>query len=110
MEAGSCASTKAGTSNHREAGVQLWEAETGKMVRRWDAGHVTDARFAPDGRRFLTADFDSGVRLWGVDRREPLCRFLGHTGWVTKVRFSPDGKTALSSGYDKTVRLWRIPE
>jgi WD40 repeat protein len=100
-----------GTTNaDRDAGVQLWDARTGRLVRRWKVGAIADVRFAPDGRRFMTAGLDSFVRLWDVSSPKPLLRFAGHRGWVRRVVWGPGGKTALSAGNDQTARLWRVPD
>jgi WD40 repeat protein len=98
------------SSNHPEHGAQLWEAETGKLVRDWLIGPTSSATFSPNGKRFLTAEVNSQVRLWDVDAQVAVRQFVGHEKWVTHGTFSPDGKTALSAGYDNTVRLWKLPE
>ena len=66
------------------------------------------AAVSPDGRRVLLASADRSVRLWDVEARRDLRRFIGHTASVWAVAFSPDGKRALSGGADQTVRLWDV--
>ncbi|WP_020473062.1 WD40 repeat domain-containing protein [Zavarzinella formosa] len=98
------------TGDHRDAGAQLWEAATGKLVREWLVGSLSSATFSPDGKRFLTTETKPEVRLWDVNKLIALGRFGGHDKRVTRAAFSPDGKTAISTGYDDTVRVWKLPD
>jgi len=98
------------TNNGRDAGAQLWERTTGKLVREWLIGPQWAASFSPNGKRFLTAGVKADIGLWDVEGLVPLRRFVGHEGWVNSVAFSPDGKTALSAGDDNTLRLWQMPD
>ena len=53
--------------------IQLWSVE-GKLLRSFE-GHqdmVVRVAFSPDGRRLLSADRISDVRLWDIETREKL--------------------------------------
>jgi WD40 repeat protein len=39
----------------REAGVRVWDAETGRELRRFDSGHTLAVAFSSDGRQLATA-------------------------------------------------------
>jgi RNA polymerase sigma factor (sigma-70 family) len=57
-----------GHENGHEPVVHLWEAATGKNVRRW-SGHrnaINSIAFAPDGRTLATASRDTLVLVWDV--------------------------------------------
>lgn len=63
--------------------------------------------FSPDGKRTASASNNKTVRLWDIEKGEPIGVPLeGHHGWVLSVVFSPDGKRITSASDDKTVRLW----
>jgi predicted NACHT family NTPase len=97
-------------SGANDHSVRLWDAATGKELRRFE-GHtagVSSAAFSPDGRRVVSGSWDRTLRLWDVETGKELCRFEGHTGSLTAVAFSPDGRRVLSSSYDRTVRLWDV--
>jgi WD40 repeat protein/serine/threonine protein kinase len=93
-----------------DATVRLWDADTGKELRRFEGhgGWVTSVAYAPDGRRVLSGGYDRTVRLWDVNSGKELRRFQGHTQPVEAVCFSADGRRALSAAQDRTVRLWNV--
>ena len=64
--------------------------------------------FSPDGRRAFIASSDRSVRLYDVEGRRDVKRFVGHTGSVWSVALSPDGTKLLSGSMDGTVRVWDI--
>src|SRR5262249_44949927 len=93
--------------------ICLWDAATGKELRRLDCGNgwvLEQLAFSPDGKLlaevFWTADGPSSgvVRLWEVatgKRRER--ELLG-----TCPLFSPDGRIliTLEGSTDKTINFW----
>jgi hypothetical protein len=80
-------------------------------------------RFAPDGRRLLTASSnntflaranqlvpsggsDTTLLLWDVETARLIQRFEGHRDGITDAVFTPDGRWLLSSSLDRTIRVW----
>src|SRR5213076_834163 len=61
-----------------------------------------------DGRRAVIAAADRSVRLWDVEGRRDLKRFVGHTASVWSVALSADGKYAISGSMDGTARVWDV--
>jgi hypothetical protein len=104
--------------------LRLWDAATGKLVRRF-IGHTRDAlsvAFSPDSRFVLSGGYDGEVRLWDVQTGKEVRQFKGHTSGVFCVVFSQDGEYALSCGSrmdvkeakwvqvpdERPLRLWEV--
>jgi dipeptidyl aminopeptidase/acylaminoacyl peptidase len=90
--------------------VLLWDAATGREVRRCQ-GHtlaVAAAAFAPDGRTLVSGGDDGTVRLWDVATGREVRRLTGHQDEVTAVAFAPDGRTVASGDRKGHVRLWDV--
>jgi WD40 repeat protein len=57
----------------------------------------------------LSGDSGAKVRLWPVDRAEPLDAYDEHQKSVLAVAFSDDGQYAVSVGEDEKARRWALP-
>lgn len=124
-----------GGGDRRLGGVSLWEARTGRLIRRFETPYtqVRSVAFSPDGRLAASGhwaeriiadkwvDPDHGiVILWDPETGEEVRRLRGHSGNVNAVAFSPDGRFLASGsggrhnekGYfdaiDNTIRLWDV--
>jgi WD40 repeat protein len=97
-----------GSSDQEDRAAHLFEAATGKEVRRF-TGHtdiVSVVAFSPDGRVVLTGSYDKTVRLWSAATGAETRRLAGNEAPLYSAVFSPDGRLVLTSGFDNTVRLW----
>ena len=76
-------------------------------------GPVEDVRLVNDDRFALICcaegtNRDQGPVLWDLLRRQPVRRFVGHSGRVFCLDVTADGRFAVTGGRDKTVRLWNV--
>jgi len=89
--------------------ARLWDAGTGEELGGKIPGHpgrgILGVAFSPDGREVAVAS-GALVEVWGLDTRNRVLSFRGHTGYVRAVAFSPDGRYLATGGAGQTVRLW----
>jgi len=119
-------------SGGRDNTIRLFDAESGKEIRRFvghvrrsynppvdqrvpfDAlvsatgeGGVNSVAFSPDGKILVSGGWDDTVRLWDVENGKELHKLAAHKAMVGHVVFSPDGQILASrGGLDGTVCLW----
>jgi hypothetical protein len=88
--------------------TRLWEAATGKEVRKFErhAGGVSSLALSPDDKYLVTGSNANTARLWEVETGKVLQLFEGHSDWVHSVAISPDARYVLTGGRDSTSRLW----
>lgn len=92
--------------------IKLWEAETGRELRKIVSDFISSVVFSPDGKYFLSAEQRKLLKLRDVQTGDEIRTFggmfSGHSAQVSSVAFTPDGKYALSGSWDKSLILWDI--
>jgi WD40 repeat protein len=90
--------------------IRIWDAETGKELRRLDGhkGGVLSLSLTRDGRTLASGGADQAARLWDLRVGKEL-RVLRRERWdVAAVALSPDGRLlalAESGGRDEFLRV-----
>ena len=92
--------------------VHLWEATTGKYIRRMfvtggEENSIESISFSPDGRTVAIGLGRTGISLWDTKTDQPYQFLDGHHKWgVLSLAFSSDGLLLASCGEDQIVNLW----
>jgi WD40 repeat protein len=94
-------------SGERGGELILWDAATGKEVRRF-AGHakrILSLAFSSDGSRILSGSEDHAAILWDAATAVQLHAYRGHPHGVSNVGFNDEAKQVLTvSG--KAIFVW----
>jgi WD40 repeat protein len=108
--------------------VRLFDAATGQQLHSFEShqdivwavavsrtkeGHLLGlsgggSRQRVRGSGFVRGARDYAIRLWDIDSRKEIRRFVGHERDVMSLTFRPNGRHFLSAGMDQTVRLWDV--
>src|SRR5262249_43534287 len=88
-------------SGSRDGDVIVWDAATGKEVRRFSIPRtpVFGLAFSPNGKTLAAGLADHTVMMWDLESWQEKAVLRGHTLMVHAVAFSSDSKT-LASGSD----------
>lgn len=107
--------TRAGAAALGPGAVRLWDARTGRLLRRLGGGPEQGMAVAisPDGRRVAAggagADGAGVVRVWEAAAGAPVWSARERAAEVLAVAFAPDGSLLATAGTDGVVRL-RSPD
>ena len=93
------------------SGVTVWDATTGRALRRFPVGgdFPEELAFSPDGRRLAVAG--DGVAFIATLGAAKLVRLPGRHDLfdsLHSVRFCPDGTCVVTASGDRTARVWSL--
>lgn len=95
-------------ADQQDDGVRLWDARTGRLIRRFEHGaaSVHSLRFSPDNRQLLAAFGDQCVCLWDLAQDEPIHTFKGHERHICSAAFLGDQQQIVSASMDGQILIW----
>jgi WD40 repeat protein len=91
--------------------VRLWDARTGRLLRRLGdpAEQVLAVALAPDGQRLAgggaSATGSGIVRVWDTATGKPLWSTEDHTAEVLALAYAPDGSAVATAAADGVLKL-----
>jgi WD40 repeat protein/uncharacterized caspase-like protein len=87
----------------------LWNATTGKELRKLEVAQDSVEAFSPDGRRLLAYGYDGFERIYEAATGKELCRFITRTdgSWVV---VDPEGRFDASDLEEIQGVHWLAPE
>lgn len=91
--------------------VRVWYVETGKPLdhfKRHSQG-ITCIRFAPDGKRLLSATGDGVLRIYDVQTGSIVHETPPQAAAILGATFTPGGGRAVFGMSDGTIKVWQLP-
>jgi RNA polymerase sigma factor (sigma-70 family) len=87
--------------------IRIWSVPTGdELVKIPNVPGVRTAVFAPDGKTFLTGDFNGNITVRDAQDGKQIRYVKAHANGVNCIVFSPDHASIVSTGLDGGVKLW----
>lgn len=93
----------------RESGVEVFDVESGDLVRTFEIGTVESRGTATssDGKYLASAGSNDAILVWDLDSGERISdRFVGHGEEPSHILFTPDGSRIVTSSRDASIRIW----
>ena len=94
-------------------GAQLWNAETGQMLKTVVEHSPTHSwvndrsvTVAASGQLLAVGEADGMASVWDIPAAQCLWEAQAHRGWLRTMAFAPDGRTLATAGDDLYIRLW----
>ena len=92
----------------RDRTASLWDAASGKPLKRFEEGHeflVSGAVFLPDKNHLATGAGDNSVRIWDLTAGTQQA-VLSPTGRIGTLAASPDGNWIATGSPGTDIKLW----
>jgi WD40 repeat protein len=81
-------------------------AGDGKLTLKGHEFGVTTVSISSDGRRIVSGDALSTVKVWDAATGQEKLTLKGHKFGVTTVSISSDGQRIVSGSEDGTIKVW----
>jgi RNA polymerase sigma factor (sigma-70 family) len=102
---------KAGARGLAPGAVRLWDARTGRLLRRLGdpAEQVMAVALSPDGRQVAGGGAGAAgpgvVRVWDTATGRPVWSAEDHTAEVLAIAYAPDGSSVATAAADGLVKV-----
>jgi RNA polymerase sigma factor (sigma-70 family) len=87
--------------------LRVWDANTGRELRRFRLPGGASAAFTPDGKAVAGGGMDKSFHVWELATGKELLHVPGLENSVMALRFAPDGRT-LATLSSPVIRVWDL--
>jgi dipeptidyl aminopeptidase/acylaminoacyl peptidase len=96
------------TYEPQDAGIRIWDAETGRQMAHIPANVQEQGAlaFSPDGKRFAVTVEPAQVKVFSLEPLRERVTLSGHRDQIHALTYSPDGRRLLTGSRDFTAKLW----
>jgi WD40 repeat protein len=90
--------------------IYEWDVISGRIIRAFygHSGGINDLAVDAESQTFVTAGYDTDVRLWSLSSFQE--RMLTNNHGIWQLELSQDGSMMVSSHDDGDVIVWSMPE
>lgn len=85
--------------------VNVWDIETGEVLKTFKREGIIGAKFTPDGNRLATTTWSGILELWDLATGDKIFETTPHSNFVWSIEFSKDGKRILTTGRDRIAKI-----
>jgi len=102
---------KAGARDLGPGAVRLWDARSGRLIRRLGdpSDQIMAVALSPDARRVVAGGANASgagvVHAWDATTGAPAWSKADHTAEILAIAYAPDGSALATAGADGNVRL-----
>jgi WD40 repeat protein len=87
-----------------DAGVlRLWDWPNSRVIAEMPghAASISNLRFIPTRRAFISAGEDKCIRVWSMDSLRPIIGWTNQAGRIASMAVSPDGRLVAGGGVNR---------
>jgi WD40 repeat protein len=88
--------------------LTLWNTATWVSTKKLQ-GHadcIYGLGWRPDGKQIVTTSYDKTVRIWDVEKGQPVTDLKDHADAVYAAGYSPNSKFMATGSADRSIRVW----
>lgn len=104
-------------TGNSDGGVNIWNAQNGKLINRFDGNSFFSASFSPDQKHLLVVSGHGGstsfspksyndILILDAISGKSIKTLKGHEMEVYEASYSQDGSHIVSTSWDGTIRIW----
>ncbi|MEQ1903030.1 MAG: protein kinase [Pirellulaceae bacterium] len=88
--------------------VNLWDAQTGNLIKEIMHDHVYAICFTPDGKYLAIGKTTGTTELYSIPDGQLIRKFEGHTHMILSMSVHPTGELLATASRDGSFRIWEI--